>query len=363
MIKSFDYKSTLKEIFPEILKAIEKVLLSGQLLLGPETEAFEREFSEFVGAKYCVGVTSGTAAIYVALMALDIGEGDEVITISNTCVPTIAAIEMVGAIPIFVDVNDNDLMINPKLIKKAISPKTKAIIPVHLWGQAVDIDSLIEIARKNNLKIVEDCAQATGTIYKNKHVGTFGDLGAFSFYPTKNLGAYGDAGAVITNNYDLAEKLKKLRMYGYNEHNISVLKGTNARISEIQSAILRVKLKYLSQWLKRKREIAYFYFKKIKNKKIILPYIYRDRKYSFHQFVIRTDNRDLLLKKIRENMIEYGIHYPVPIHLMPYFKRKYKKFYNLPITEKSAKEILSIPVHEALKDEEIEKITDVINRF
>jgi dTDP-4-amino-4,6-dideoxygalactose transaminase len=361
MIKIFDYKKSLKEIYPEISKAIEKILFSGQLILGTETESFEKEFCEFVGAKYCIGVNSGTAALYISLMALGIGEGDEIITVSNTCVPTISAIETVGAKPVFVDINEHDMMINTELIEKAITTRTKAIIPVHLWGQSVDIDSIMDIAKRNNLKVLEDCAQAVGTIHKGNHVGNFGDLAAFSFYPTKNLGAYGDAGMIVTNNHKLAEKAGLMRMYGYDKNHISIVKGTNARISEIQSAILRVKLRYLPEWLRKRRKNADYYLENIKNKKIKLPYIYKNREHSFHQFVIRVEERAVLIKKLKKKEIQYGIHYPVPVHQMHYYKRKYKV--SLPITEQVVTDILSIPVHENLKREELKQIIDLLNKI
>ena len=361
MIKNFDYIQTLRTIKGEITEAIERTLFSGKLILGPETDGFEKEFSEYTDSEFCIGVNSGTSAITIALMALGIGQGDEVITVSNTCVPTISAIEMTGAKPVFVDVNESDLLINTELIEGAITGKTKAIIPVHLWGQSCDLDPLLNIARENGLKVIEDCAQATGTMYKGKHVGTFGHAGCFSFYPTKNLGAYGDAGAVVTNDIEVAQRIKKIRMYGYDEKGKTVLKGTNGRISEIQSTILRVKLKYLPEWIEKRRQNAYFYQRHIINAKVALPHLGNDRVHSFHQYVVRTEEREKLCSILTSESIEYGIHYPVPVHKMPYYRDWTDGKYELGITEKAAEEILSIPVHETLKKYEIGKIVDVIN--
>jgi len=363
MIKSFNYIPVLKKIFEEINDAVKKVLESGNLILGPETERFELEFSRFSGSQHCIGVSSGTSALIIALMALGIGEGDEVITVSNTCVPTVSAIETVGAKPVFIDVGEIDLMMNAELIENAITERTKAIIPVHLWGQSVEIDKISAISKKHGLKVIEDCAQATGTLFQNRHVGNFGDVGCFSFYPTKNLGAYGDAGAVVTDNKELAEKLKKIRTYGYDENRIAHLLGTNARIAEIQAAILRVKLQYLSGWLKRKIEIADFYVKKISNKNIRLPHLYKNRTHSFHQFVVRTENRDKLGQWLNSEGIEYGIHYQTPVHKMPYFKKRWSPMNKLVVTENAANEILSIPVHEALSDEDAGMVVEAVNNF
>jgi len=363
MIKHFDYIQTLSSIQGEIIEAIERTLFSGKLILGPETEGFENDFASFCGANFCIGVNSGTSALTIALMALGVGAGDEVITVSNTCVPTISAIEMAGAKPVFVDVNEPDLLINTELIEGAVTEKTKAIIPVHLWGQSAELDLIIKTAKEFKLKVIEDCAQATGTFYKGKHVGTFGDAGCFSFYPTKNLGAYGDAGAVITRDPEIADKVRRIRMYGYDDIGKTILKGTNGRISEIQSAILRVKLKYLPEWIKRRKGNAGFYLKNINNDKVRLPELKEHTVHSFHQFVLRMKGRDAFCKLLDKNGVEYGIHYPVPVHKMPYYINKGKTKNTLYVTEKAADEILSIPVHEVLKENEVKKVAEVINDF
>lgn len=362
MIKTFNYIKTLLEIEDEILSSIKRVLHSEKLILGPETEAFEKEFADFTGAKYCIGVNSGTTALQISLMAAGVGPGDEVITVSNTCVPTISAIELNGAVPIFIDVNDIDLMMNPDLIENAITSQTKCILPVHLWGQSADIEKIKNIANRNGIFLIEDCAQATGTQFNKRHVGNFGLAGCFSFYPTKNLGAFGDAGAVITNDDDFAMRLRLLREYGYDENRISIKKGMNARISEIQAAILRVKLKYLETWISKRRQTASLYDENIKNSNIKLPYSYPERKHSYHQYVIRCKYRDEIIQQLKEDHISYGIHYPIPIQKMPAY-RHFDRYPNrFAVTEKACQEILSLPIHENLTNEEIFQVIFSINK-
>jgi len=360
MIKTFDYLGTLASLEHEILDALKGVLNSGYLILGPETEAFEHEFAGFVGAKHCIGVSSGTTALQLALMGLGIGHGDEVITVSNTCVPTIAAIELSGATPVFVDVRHEDLMIDSSRVGDAVTDQTKCILPIHLWGQSVDIEAVMAVAQQEGLYVVEDCAQAHGTLYGQQHVGTFGNAGCFSFYPTKNLGAYGDAGAIVTNDEELADRLLRLRMYGYDNHNCSVEKGMNARISEMQSAILRIKLRRLPQWLNRRKEISALYDAKIDKPGIEIPFQHAGRNHSFHQYVIRCRERDRVANALRRHDIASGIHYPVPVHCMPAYAKLKRLLRPLPITERASEEILSLPIHEALTNAESEKVASVI---
>ncbi|RLB67833.1 MAG: erythromycin biosynthesis sensory transduction protein eryC1, partial [Deltaproteobacteria bacterium] len=339
-IKIFDYLSTYQHIREEVLNAVDDVFNSGKLILGPQTSAFEIEFAQQVGAKYCIGVTSGTTALHLAMWADGVGAGDEVITVANTCPPTISAIRLCGAKPVFVDISPDDLLIDPSKIKNAITSKTKAIISVHLWGHPTDLSSLDKISQEHHLTLFEDCAQSQGAYYQGKHTGTIGKAGCFSFYPTKNLGAYGDAGAIVTDDEKLATKISLMRMYGYDRPNYSIMEGMNARISEVQAAILRVKMGYLPKWLARRKEIAAHYLKEIDNPAITLPHIYSDREAAYHQFVIRIKNRAKITALLGENDIQYGIHYPVPIHLMPPYE-KYAS--NLPVCEDVASEILSIP--------------------
>lgn len=361
-IPPFNYQRQLKKIDGEIDRAIKRVLNSGKLILGQEVINFEKNFSRYVGVKLGVGVNSGTDALKISLRALDIGPGDEVITVSNTAVPTVSALRELGAIPKFVDVKD-DFTINENLIKKKITAKTKAILPVHLFGQPGDMPAILNIAKKYKLKVIEDCCQAHGAKINGQNVGAFGDISCFSFYPTKNLGAYGDGGIILTNNKNLAETCRALRMYGMKHGYYSEREGYNSRLDEIQAAILNVKLKYLNQWNKRRKKIAEFYLKNIKNPKIILPKINKNATNSFHLFVIRTKFRNLLEKYLKVNNIGYGIHYPCPIHLQKAYKFLGYKKGDLPITEKYSKQILSLPTFPELTIAELKYIADKLNQW
>jgi aminotransferase EvaB len=358
MIKVFDYLASLEAIEQEVLDAVQRVLRSGQLILGPETAAFEEEFASFVGARHCVGVSSGTTALHLALMALGIGPGDEVLTVSNTCSPTVAAIRLVGATPVFVDVRRDDLMLDSEHLAAKITLRTRCIIPVHLWGNSAAIDTVRDVGRAHGLRIIEDCAQAQGTLYGGTHVGTFGDVGCFSFYPTKNIGAFGDAGAVVCQDPELAERLRAQRMYGYRGSAVSEIEGMNARIAEIQAAILRIKLRLYPEWLRRRREIAALYTAGIDHPAIQPPRWDSRVEPSFHQYVIRCEDRDAVAAALDGADIGYGIHYPVPVHKMPAYR---STDVSLPVTEMAAREILSLPVHEALVLEEASRVIECLN--
>jgi len=362
-IKAFDYLHSLAEIEDEVHTAINRVLHSNQLILGEETAEFEREFAKFVGVKHCVAVTSGTTALHLSLLALNIGPGDEVITVSNTCTPTIAAIRLCGATPVFIDIQDDDQMMDTSILESAINKRTRCILPVHLWGNCVNVDNVLEIAKSNNIAVLEDCAQASGAYYKQNHVGTFGDAGCFSFYPTKNLGAYGDAGAIVTNDDNLANKLRKMRMYGYDTSATSMVEGMNARISEIQAAILRIKLPLFPKKLQQRAHIASIYNKMIDNSLIKKPHHMDDCTPSYHQYVIQSNNRKNLEDLLKENEIGYGIHYPMPVHLMPAYAFLGGSKLHLPNTLKSCSDILSLPIHDALSDDDATFVATTINMF
>lgn len=363
MLRPFDYLKSLPEIETELLDATARVLRSGRLILGPETEAFEREFAELTGAKHCVGVASGTAALHLALMALGLGAGDEVITVANTCVPTIAAIRLTGARPVFVDVRKDDLMLDATLAEQAVTSRTRCLLPVHLWGRAADLSRLVDLASARGLHLVEDCAQAIGTTFDGRQVGSVGDMGCFSFYPTKNLGAMGDAGAVVTSNDELADRLRRLRFYGYNDAGESVLEGTNARISEIQAAMLRVKLRRFPDWMNRRRAVAAAYGEGIRNPRVLLPPAQAGVEPSWHQYVVRTAGRDGLMAALRAADIESAVHYRVPVHRMPVYQRLWGLVPTLPETERAAGEILSLPIHESVSPEEARSVVDAINKY
>jgi aminotransferase EvaB len=361
MIVSFDYLRSLYEIEPAIMEAIKKVLHSEQLVNGPETKAFEREFAEFVGVKHCIGVSSGTTAVHLAMMGLGVGQEDEVITVSNTCVPTIAAVRLTGAKVVFVDVRQDNLMMDVDLLSSKLTSMTKCILPVHLWGNAVDMEALGDFAQRNGLYLVEDCAQAHGTLYKGRQVGSFGIAGCFSFYPTKNIGAYGDAGAIVTDDTVLANRLRSMRMYGYDRSSTAQLEGMNARISEIQAAILRVKLRVFPEWLKRRKAVAAVYNKTIKNKTIKLPFQKKEVTPSYHQYVIRCSHRSKVIEDCKKNNISYAIHYPIPVHLMPAYNFLGGQALSLPNTVKASQEILSLPIHENISEGEATQVANILN--
>lgn len=361
-IPFFDYNLQLKKINPEIKSAIKKVLNSGNLILGEEVKKFEKNFADYCGAKYGIGVNSGTDAIKIALRALEIKEDDEVITVANTAVPTVSAIRETGAIPIFVDIKQ-DFTIDENLIEKAITKKTKAILPVHLYGQACNMPAILKIVKKHKLKVIEDCAQAHGARINNKKVGTFGDIGCFSFYPTKNLGAYGDAGMIITNNKKQETKCRKLRMYGRIGRTESEIEGYNSRLDELQAAVLNVKLKYLEGWNKARRAKAKIYLEKIKNPNIIMPAATDIDSHSFHLFVVRVENRKKFIEYLNNTGIGFGIHYPLPIHMQTAYKFLGYRPGDLPKTEKFSKEIVSLPIFPELNEKEINFIINKLNQY
>jgi dTDP-4-amino-4,6-dideoxygalactose transaminase len=346
----------------EIDTAISRVLDSGWYILGNEVRSFEEEFASYIGVAHGIGVGSGTEALHLALCACGIGYGDEVITVSHTAVATVAAIELAGAIPVLVDIDSDFYTIDPEKIKSAITSHTKAIIPVHIYGYPADMGPIVEIAEKHNLKVIEDCAQAHGAKYKEKRVGSIGDIGCFSFYPTKNLGALGDGGMVVTNNEKLAEKAKLLREYGWAERYVSHFAGWNTRLDEIQAAILRVKLKRLDEDNSKRVRIAELYSKELEVCDIILPKQRKDSTHVYHLYVIRSERRDALLAFLKEKGIGVSIHYPVPVHLQPAY-RSLHGCDKLPETEKITKEIISLPIYPELSESDIQTTIKTIMDF
>jgi len=367
MIKVWDYKKEYQNEKEEILSAVEKVFESGTLVFGPHLEEFEKKFANYCDCKYGVGVGNCTDALEVALRALKIGNGDEVITVSNTAVPTVSAIVSAGAIPVFVDVDEHHLMDVPK-IEDVITEKTKCILPVHLYGQSVDMDSVARLAQKYNLKIVEDCAQAHGATYKGKKVGSMSDAGAFSFYPTKVLGAYGDGGMITTNSEELGDTLQRVRFYGmekkkmssghWNGKYYSLEHGINSRLDELHAAILLKKLNHLDEYISARCEIAKRYGNELSSTSIILPRESRDNKYIYYVYVVKHPKRDLFIEKLRERDIHVNISYPWPVHTMAGYEYLGWKEGDLPITERYANEIFSLPMYPTLTSDEQ---TEVIN--
>jgi aminotransferase EvaB len=360
MIRCFDYRRSLGEIEVEVRAAFERVLRSGKLLFGAETEAFEGELAAALGVRHCVAVASGTAALHLALAALGVEAGDEVITVANTCVPTISAIRAAGAVPVYVDVRDDDLMMDVSLVERAITARTRCILPVHLWGSGADMRALAELAQRHGLPLVEDCAQAHFTRIHGRWAGTWGLLGCFSFYPTKNIGSYGDAGAVVTDSNELATRLRRLRYYGYDGSGLAVQPGFNARISELQAAFLRVKLAVYPDWLARRRAIAHLYDNALAQRSVEPVRCRSHVEHSYHQYVVRCQNRRAVMDVLGRAGIEHGIHYAVPMHRMPGYGFAGAVPDGLPTTTRAADEILSLPIHESLRPSEAQQVVAAI---
>jgi len=339
----------------EIDAAILKVLDSGSYILGEQDSLFEEEFADYLGASFAVGCGSGTDALVLALKALDIGVGDEVIVPSFTATPTVAAVVMAGATPVYVDIEPYYYTIDPERVNEACTDKTKAIIAVHLYGQAAAMDELMAIAGQRNLRLIEDCAQATGATYRGKKLGTIGDMGCFSFFPTKNLGAIGDGGAISCNDESLAVRLRGLRQYGWDNNRVSLEAGINSRLDELQAAILRVKLQHLDADNAARRLQAEHYNGAL-TALDMMPAIRKGAGHVYHLYVIQTKNRADFVQYFAKSDIHIGIHYPVPVHKMPAYSGKF----HLPVTERLADEVLSLPLYSGMSETNQE---DIITSF
>lgn len=346
----------------ELRKSANRVLNSGNYILGNELVYFEKNFSKYLGTKHSVGVNSGTDALILALRALGITEGDEVIVPSNTYIATVIAVTENRATPIFVEPNEYYL-IDPNLIEQSITNKTKAIIPVHLYGQSCDMDAIMKIAKKYKLFVIEDCAQSHGATYKGQMTGTFGEIGCFSFYPTKNLGALGDGGAMITNDDQLARKLRMMRNFGSEKKYHHDIEGINSRLDEMQAALLSVKLKYLNQMNKERIKLAKRYLTEIVNPLVELPKINQNNNHVFHLFVIKTKFRDELINYLELYGIKTSIHYPIPPHLEKRYMDLGYKIRSFPIAEDYASSILSLPLYVGLKYKDMNRITTLLSKF
>lgn len=342
-------------------KAIN-VLRSGWYILGQEVNKFEEEWANYIGSKYCVGVATGLDALWMSFKLLDIKEGDEVIVCSNAYIACVMGITMNGATPIFVEPDEYD-NINTDKIEEAITANTKAILAVHLYGQSCNMTKIMDLSKKYNLKLVEDCAQSHGNHWDGQTVGTFGDIGCFSFYPSKGCGAFGDAGCIVTNNEDLANKFKVYRNYGSDRRYHNSVIGCNSRLDEMQAGLLRVKLKYLNSFNKERCNIANKYLKGIKNQLIDLPKVRPGADSTWHQFVVHTEKRDQLMEYLANKGIGTLIHYPIPPHLSEAYKYLGKQKGDFPIAEKSANEVLSLPIFNGMTCEEIDYVIDAINQF
>lgn len=361
MIKFLDLKKINEQYRKEIDGAIKKVVDSGWYILGKQCELFESNFAEYVGVKHCIGCANGLDALNLIIKAYGFCGGDEIIVPANTYIASILAITQNNCTPVLVEPDLTTYNINPDLIEEKITNKTRAIMVVHLYGQAVQMDKIWTIAKKYNLKIIEDSAQAHGAIYQDKRVGSLGDASGFSFYPGKNLGCMGDGGCITTNDDKLAEKLKALRNYGSKIKYYNISQGLNSRLDEIQAAILDVKLKYLDEDNEKRRKIAKYYRENIKNQNVISPTIYNEKAHVWHIFPVMVKNRDKFKAYLNDNEIESLIHYPVP----PHKQEAYKDWNNLslPITEEIHESIISIPISPVMTEEEYKKVVEVINNY
>ena len=339
--------------------SIKKVLKSGSYLMGQESKKFEQEFSKYIGSKHCVSCKNGTDALYISLKCLNVGPGDEVVLPSHTAVATCSAIIMTGAKPIFVDIDPIYYTIDPSKIKNVINNRTKVIIAVHLYGQAAEINTINKIAKEKKIQVIEDCAQSLGSNFKSKKLGTFGKIGCFSFFPTKNLGAIGDGGAIVVNDNRLYKKIKRFKQYGWDDNRKTIFFGINSRIDEIQSSILRIKLKKIDYEIKKRNVIAKNYIKYLKIPEIILPAIREKSDHSFHLFVIMVKNRDRLKKFLNERKITTGIHYVTPIHKSKGYGDQKKLIH----TENISKNILSLPMFPSLTYKNQMKVIKCIKDF
>lgn len=357
-IPLIDLKKQNLSIKKQLDDSIKRILNSLDYISAKEVETFEEEFADYMGSKYCVGVASGTSALLLSLLALEVGIGDEVILPSHTFFATAEAVSLCGATPIFVDIDQSSYCVDSVQIQNCITSHTKAIIPVHLYGLPANLSQIVEIASKYNIHIIEDGSQAHGAKYNNKKVGTFGKIGCFSFYPSKNLGAMGDAGAVITDDKNLAAQLRKLRNHGRISKYEHDLIGTNSRMDEMQAAILRVKLPLLDTWNELRVQKAFRYISNLRGSNVIPPLIPPDRSHVFHLFVIRSDLRSLIQSRLSSMSIETGIHYPIPIHKQRPFMAINQQY--LPVTEKIVNEILSIPLCPFINDDIIDRISSLI---
>lgn len=347
----------------EIQKAIQKVINTTSFILGPSLVEFEDNFAKFCEVRYCIGVDSGLSALELSMQALGIGTGDEVITPVNSFIASSSAISLTGAKPVWVDIDPETFNIDPNKIEEKITKKTKAIIPVHLYGQPAQMDKISKIAKKHNLFVIEDACQAHGAKFKGRMIGSIGDIAAFSFYPGKNLGAFGDGGAITTNSKRLAELVSQLRNYGQKEKYKHICIAGNHRLDSLQAAVLNVKLKYLQESNKKRMKIAQKYLELLQGLPIVLPVFPKNTTHVFHLFVIKVESRDKLFNYLKSKRIQCGIHYPVPIHLQPAYEKMFKTKKRFPVTEKISKKIISLPIYPELSEEQQLYIVTQIKKF
>ncbi len=363
VVPFIDLPAQFRSLQPEIDRELASIFASAAFIVGPAVGQFEEAFARYVNAKHCVTVSNGTAALHLALLALGIGPGDEVITSANTFIATAEAISFTGATPRLVDVDPVTYNMDPAKIEQAITSKTKAIIPVHLYGQPVNMDAISQIARKHNLKLVEDACQAHGAKYKGSRVGSMSDVGCFSFYPGKNLGAAGDGGAVVTNDAGIAEKIRLLRDHGSHKKYEHQIIGHNFRLDTVQAAVLKVKLPHLDSWNAARRQHAEYYSRHLsKVPTIVTPSVATDCESVFHLYIVQVSNREKMQQALRDANIQNGIHYPIPIHLQPAYRELGYKTGDFPVTERLAGRILSLPMYAELTEAQQDRVIDVLTK-
>lgn len=358
-----DLRATYFELQDEIDIAVKQVMSSGAFILGKEVDLFEQEFASYLGIKHCIGVGNGLDALHIALRALEIGPGDEVLVPSNTYIATWLAVSYAGAKPIPVEPDPRTYNMDPQKVEAAITPKTKAIMPVHLYGQAADMDPILEIARRKGLFVIEDAAQAQGARYKGVRVGGLGDIAGWSFYPGKNLGAFGDGGAITTNNDELADRVRVLRNYGSRVKYYNEALGFNSRLDSMQAAVLRVKLRKLDEWNERRNRVAARYLEAFNASNLVLPFVPEWADPVFHLFVVRTKKREEMMDFLKQRGVSTLIHYPVPPHLQDAYRELGWKVGSLPLTEDIHREVLSLPMGPHLKSQEVDAVVEAVSEF
>ncbi len=362
MIPFVDLKAQYLSIKPEIDAAVLETLGMTAYILGPKVAAFEKQFAQYAGTTEAVGSNSGTSALHLALLAAGVGAGDEVITAPFTFVATVSAICYTGARPVFVDIDDASFCMDPAKVEAAITPRTKAIMPIHLYGHPADMDPILAIAKKHNLVVIEDAAQAHGARYKGRPVGSIGNMGCFSFYPGKNLGAYGEGGAVTTSNPDYVKIMRMLRDWGQEKKYYHDLKGFNYRLEGLQGAVLGVKMKYIEAWTESRIRNAGLYAEAFKNSKVRVPTVQSWARHVFHVYAIRVKNREQVSAALTAAEIQHGIHYPIPVHLQKAHSDLGYKAGDFPVAESAAAEVLSIPIFPELTPDQIAEVARVVSK-
>lgn len=358
-----DLKAQYAVIRPEVDAAMQRVLDTTAFILGPDVRAFEDAFARYTHAEFCIALSSGTAALELALRALDVGAGDEVVTVAHTFIATAEAISAAGATPVLVEIDARTYTMDPAALEAAITPRTRAIMPVHLYGQPADMDAIGAIARRHGIPIVEDAAQAHGALWNGRMVGTLGDVGCFSYYPGKNLGAYGDAGSATTNNPDLAQTIRLLRNHGRTEKYLHERIGFGERMDTLQAAVLNAKLPHLAAWTQARQRLAARYTLLLQDTELCLPWVHDLAEPVWHLYVVRTTRRDALQLHLRAHGIETGVHYPIPLHLQPAYAGLGKRPGSLPVTEAVASECLSLPIYPEMSEAQQDYVVDHVRAF